>query len=80
MSDRKKCEGCEYWVSGAGQRTGSGDMKFCHHLLRTGKRRVEVDGICESRVPHKRKKKPVNDPWLQELLTLQNSEKEDDRG
>lgn len=51
MADIKRCRGCDYWRT-----TGnvSGDStRFCHHLLATGKRRVEVDGICQSFKPSK---------------------------
>jgi hypothetical protein len=53
MADIKKCEKCEYW-SGA---NGGHSFSFCHHLLWTDKRRVEVDGVCRSFEPRRKGKK-----------------------
>lgn len=52
MADVKLCKSCIYWqgYDGISRR----HLCFCHHLLITGKRRVEVDGICESRRVSKR--------------------------
>lgn len=55
MADKKVCNSCHYWITGGGGYTGGGG-KFCHHLLHTGKRRVEIDGVCMSLVPRKRKR------------------------
>lgn len=48
MADiKKQCKDCEYWLSVNGMRHHN-EMHFCHHLLKTGKRRVEVNGVCKS--------------------------------
>lgn len=51
---REHCNGCVYWKSAGGYRTSA---RFCHHLLETGKRRVEVGGICRSRTPKEGKER-----------------------
>lgn len=44
--NRKQCKGCDYFRSSA----GGSDMRFCHHLLDTGKRRkVGENEICLSK-------------------------------
>lgn len=44
--NRKQCKDCAYFRSSA----GGSDMKFCHHLLDTGKRRkVGENEICLSK-------------------------------
>ena len=50
MSDTTKCKSCQYWRSVWGN-----SPAVCHHLLDTGKRRVEVGGVCKS-IIRKRKK------------------------
>lgn len=47
--DSQKCNGCVYWQKA--QSTGGNEesLHICHHLLETGKRRVEQDGQCLSR-------------------------------
>ena len=52
MADVKLCKSCIYWLGFDGGRRRY--ACFCHYLLITGKRRVEVDGICESRRMSKR--------------------------
>lgn len=49
----KQCLFCVYWTGSNGH--DAIQLKFCHHLLYTGKRRVEVDGVCQSF--HRRVKK-----------------------
>ena len=51
-----QCKGCHYWLSGSGGYPGGG-VKLCHHLLYTGKRRVEVDGVCLSRAAKRKRGK-----------------------
>lgn len=47
MADvKKQCRKCEYWTGCNGHSIG--ENCFCHHLLYTEKRRVEVDGVCQS--------------------------------
>lgn len=53
MADVKQCNTCRYWHSLSGW-TG-GVSKACNHLLETGRRRVEVDGVCKSCTGKKRK-------------------------
>jgi hypothetical protein len=54
--DPKLCRKCYYWrTAGSGVATNS--MKFCHHLLETKVRRVEVDGVCLSLLPTSVKKR-----------------------
>lgn len=45
QSGTKRCDSCLYWRS-----LSSGNECYCacHHLLDTGKRRVEEDGVCKS--------------------------------
>ena len=50
------CKECYYWRT-AGCGTAFNSAKFCHHLLETGKRRVEVDGMCKSLLPLTKKKR-----------------------
>lgn len=44
---QKQCKGCVYW-RGANGRGGIGST-MCHHMLDTGKRRIDNDGVCGSR-------------------------------
>lgn len=46
MADIKQCKNCAYWTGVTG--SNGTNMHFCHHILHTGKRRVEVDGVCQS--------------------------------
>ena len=49
MADAKKqCSKCKYWTGCNGNADKEYIFKFCHHLLWTDKRRVEVDGVCLS--------------------------------
>ena len=41
----EQCEGCIYWRSANGYKR---ETCFCHHLLDTGRRRVDIDGECQS--------------------------------
>lgn len=53
---KKECKGCVYWRSAQGG--GVGDvLHVCHHLLDTGKRRVEKDGKCISRTTERMEKR-----------------------
>lgn len=45
LADIKQCKQCKYWGDVHHAFTG---MCFCHHLLETKKRRVQVDGVCLS--------------------------------
>lgn len=45
-TDPKQCAGCVYWRGANGQRQ---EMRFCHFLLDTDKRRVVENGVCLSR-------------------------------
>jgi hypothetical protein len=45
LADTKQCEKCKYWGDVHHAKAG---LHFCHHLLETGKRRVQVDGVCMS--------------------------------
>lgn len=48
MADAKKqCMKCSFWGGANGHYCGS-KISFCHHLLCTGQRREEVDGVCRS--------------------------------
>lgn len=42
-AETQKCDGCDFW-----QNSGGEGFRFCHHLLITGKRRVEENGVCMS--------------------------------
>lgn len=50
MESQKQCIGCVYWKTA---RDGAIDSFMCHHLLVTGKRRIDQDGVCLSRTPEK---------------------------
>ena len=51
----KRCEGCVYWRSAQGG--GVGDvLHICHHLLDTGKRRIDKDGKCLSKTTKRHEK------------------------
>jgi len=56
MESQKQCNGCVYWKTA---RTGSADSFMCHHLLVTGKRRIDQDGVCLSRTPEERQVQEV---------------------
>lgn len=47
MESQKQCKGCIYWKMSSGN-SGAGSL-MCHHLLMTGRRRADNDGVCESR-------------------------------
>lgn len=44
MSDTNKCKDCQYWRAA----WGTSELHLCNYLLDTGKRRVEVNGVCKS--------------------------------
>lgn len=44
---QKQCKGCIYFKPSSGN-SGAGTL-MCHHMLITGKRRIDNDGVCESR-------------------------------
>lgn len=46
MESQKQCIGCMYW-RGANGSSGLGTY-FCHHMLDTGKRRIDIEGKCHS--------------------------------
>lgn len=56
--NREQCEGCAYFLSGGGGKAESrcGGIRFCHHMLYTGKRReVGENEICLSRSETRKK-------------------------
>ena len=44
----ERCRGCVYWRASAGGANYE-SMYMCHHLLDTGKRRIDQDGKCLSK-------------------------------
>ena len=54
---QKQCKGCIYFKPSSGN-SGAGTL-MCHHLLITGKRRIDNDGVCESRTTPMKKVKKV---------------------
>ena len=44
---QKQCKGCIY-LKGANGRSGTGTI-MCHHMLETGKRRIDNNGVCGSK-------------------------------
>ena len=49
MADiHKQCEKCVYWKGVNGGCNKVHLYHFCSYYLDTGKRRVEIDGICKS--------------------------------
>lgn len=44
---QKQCKGCIYFKMSSGN-SGTG-TRMCHHLLVTGRRRVDNDGVCGSK-------------------------------
>ena len=49
MADvKKQCARCAYWGGTNGHNEINHTFSCCHHLLVTGKRRVEEDGVCRS--------------------------------
>lgn len=44
-----RCERCVFWQNS----TGNDSLYFCHHLLITGKRRKDVNGVCLSLLERK---------------------------
>ena len=67
MESQKQCQGCLYWK---GARSGMGTM-MCHHMLETGKRRIDQDGKCLSRTTEKQ---PV-----QEVVVAQKEKKKENK-
>ena len=51
----KRCKGCVYWKSAQGGGT-EGTLHICHHLLETGKRRIDQDGKCLSKTTAKQER------------------------
>lgn len=72
MKSQEQCKGCVYWKSGAGGAMWEA-MYMCHHLLVTGKRRVDKDGECLSKTTKenngKKKVKAVEDNIVFESMT-----------
>lgn len=56
MESQKQCIGCVFWKSA---RDGTFTSFMCHHLLVTGKRRIDQDGVCLSRTPEKQQVQEV---------------------
>ena len=52
LADVKRCKKCIYW-RGANRTPNA--FSYCNHLLDTGKRRVQVDGVCLSQVKRRGK-------------------------
>lgn len=50
MESQKQCIGCVYWKTA---RDGAIGSFMCHHLLVTGKRRIDQNGVCLSRTSGK---------------------------
>lgn len=59
----ERCRGCVYWRSSTGGQ-GIPSLYLCHHLLDTGKRRIDQDGECLSKTiaGQQVKDKPVKAP------------------
>lgn len=49
MYSQKQCEGCVFWQKAGTTGGTENSLHMCHHLLETGKRRIEKDGKCLSR-------------------------------
>ena len=62
--ETKQCEKCIYWYDMRGSKDH--EESFCHYMLNTGNRRVEIDGVCQSRCTDKRKKKRKYNPFTME--------------
>ena len=45
-TNKAQCKGCRFWGSADGTKS---TVHLCHHLLWTGKRREQKDGVCLSR-------------------------------
>lgn len=55
----EQCETCLFWHGVNGQR-GRESTIFCNYLLEMGRRRTEVNGVCESYLPknsHRKRKR-----------------------
>ena len=59
---KKECIGCVFWKKAYATGGTEGSLHMCHHLLETGKRRVEKDGKCISRTTERMKKKQEKVP------------------
>ena len=55
MKSQEQCVGCVYWKSGAGGHENT-TLFMCHHLLETGKRRIDQNGVCLSRLTSRQQK------------------------
>lgn len=67
MESQKQCVGCVYWRGFWGH-SGSG-TSVCHHLLDTGKRRIDKKGKCFSKKTEK--------PPVQEVVVAKKEKKEE---
>ena len=47
MADEKVCKTCWYWRNAQGSHANN-SMKFCHYMVYTRRRRVDIDGVCKS--------------------------------
>ena len=63
MCDVKRCKACHFYKGSNGCNSGEG-LKFCHHLLDTGKRRQvdEQTGECLSFTPLRKRKRGGDKP------------------
>ncbi len=49
MKSQEQCIGCVFWKKASLTGGTEGSLHVCHHLLETGKRRIDQDGVCLSR-------------------------------
>lgn len=49
LNSQKQCKGCVFWKKASATGGTENSLHACHHLLETGKRRIEKDGKCLSR-------------------------------
>lgn len=62
---KKECIGCVFWKNT--YTTGcENSLHACHHLLETGKRRIDKDGVCLSRKTERDIKKENKMPKMVE--------------
>ena len=47
VAHEEQCKKCRYWKNAHGSYVKH-SSKFCHYMFDTGKRRVEIDGVCKS--------------------------------
>ena len=63
MADvKKQCAYCHYWRTSNGTTPNGKESAFCYHCLDTEKRRVEVDGVCESFLARRKRGKQKRIP------------------